>query len=618
MELVSLYQYDPTARASANRIVNESVTVIPPTEVTDYSYVIPRAAPFYVESLIIKDGKTTGARTLVENVDYWCVIDFLSASVGLGKRISVGIALLDPNYSGTLYVTYQTLGGNYTLADYSVLEELIRERYVIKHVSYEQIINLPAGFSPEWHNHEIGDMVGMSSVVQSLNAIKTATEGRNGSYDQLQQNLNNHVNSPAAHKPADVGLGNVKNYGVGTLTDAKNGTTTKYVTADILKEYVTFARQDVTGILTISEGDIRYLAAGSLSGYHTKSASDSRYALKSDTYTKTQVDSMVSSAGGTGSLDSVYTKIQSDAKYALIDSLNNYIQTSVADNKYATKTGMSSYYTKTESEGRYPLKTGVYTKTESDAKYATSSDLTVYMTTTAADGKYQTKLAMSNYYQKDALDDAKLTSSSFSTSSTAADYMMRLTQKMPNGGSTYLDVPLTLDLHPKKTEVYTKSELQGMLPSADKVSFTNLAPWGAYQLTLNWEIVKVGSVFYISVQNNIAFYASESNITLHTAATTTLPATNIALRPSAMSLDLGSSDSAFNWYFRNRSSVVSISSTTGDITFSGSFNYDQNNRVSYVAKGFMYVSIMLVATDKSTYDALNKLMSRGTVKSYTP
>lgn len=618
MELVSLYPYDPTARATANKIVNESITVIPPTEVTDYSYVIPRAAPFYVESLIVKDGKTTGARTLVENVDYWCVIDFLSASVGLGKRVAVGIALLDPNYSGTLYVSYQTLGGNYTLADYSVLEELIRARYVVKHVSYEQIINLPAGFAPEWHNHEIGDMVGMSSVVQSLGAIKTATEGRNGSYDQIQQNLNNHVSSSAAHKPIDIGLGNVKNYGVGTLTDAKNGITTKYVTADILKEYVSFARQDVTGILTVTEGDLRYLAAGSLSGYYTKSASDSRYALKSDTYNKTQVDVLISSAGGTGSLDSVYTKIQSDAKYAMIDSLNNYIPTAVADNKYATKTSLSSYYNKTESDGRYPLKVGVYTKLESDARYATSSDLNGYMTTTAADGKYQTKLAMSAYYQKAALDEAKLTSSSFATSSTAADYMMRLTQKMPNGGSTYLDVPLTLDSHPKKTEVYTKVEINNLLPASQKVNFSNVVQWNSYQLGMDWEVIKVGSVFYISVQNSTAFYASETNITLHTAASTTLPATTLSLRPSALSCDLGSSNSAFNWILRSRLSTIKVSTATGDITYAGSFNFDQNDRVTNVDKGLMYVSFMLVATDKAMYDALNKLMTRGTIKSYTP
>lgn len=238
MELISLYSFDPTGRSPANRIDNETITVIPPEQIKDYSYVIPRAAPFYVDTLIVRNGLNVGSRRLIENVDYWCVIDFLSASHSLQRRVCVGIALLDASYSGTLYVTYQTVGGNYTLADYSILEELIRERYIVKHVSYEQIINLPSGFAPDWHKHEVADMVGMSEVVTSMKGIITALQTNAGSFGQLSSSFNDHIENLRAHTPSEIGLGNVKNFGVATLEDIDARSSTTYVTAKTFKEYI--------------------------------------------------------------------------------------------------------------------------------------------------------------------------------------------------------------------------------------------------------------------------------------------------------------------------------------------------------------------------------------------
>ena len=238
MELISLYPFDPTGRSPDNKIQDESITVIPPAEIKDYSYVIPRAAPFYADTLVVRDGIGPGSRRLIENVDYWCVIDFLSASHSLQRRVSVGIALLDARYSGTLYVTYQTVGGNYTLADYSVLEELIRERYIVKHVSYEQIINLPEGFAPDWHAHQVADMVGMSEVVGKLSEMISAIMGNAGSFGQLAACVDDHLNKTLAHRPENVGLGNVRNYGVATAEDIYDGNSLKYVTADMLNYYV--------------------------------------------------------------------------------------------------------------------------------------------------------------------------------------------------------------------------------------------------------------------------------------------------------------------------------------------------------------------------------------------
>lgn len=267
MELISLYQFDPTGVNPANKVVNQSLTVIPPKGIRDYTYVIPRGAPFFADSLVVKDGINPGARTLQKDVDYYCLYDFLSVSIKLKKRVCVGIGFYDPGYNGTIYVSYQALGGNYSLADFSIMEELVRNRYVARNVSYEQIINLPAAFAPDWHEHTIGDLVGMSQVVTKLDEVKQAIASKPGSWGQLEAQLSNHLQTQsAAHTPSAVGLGNVKNYGVATLTDIQNKAV-KYVTADNLNLYVgsqiNSFKNGLTGFITNSD------LTNTLSGYIT-------------------------------------------------------------------------------------------------------------------------------------------------------------------------------------------------------------------------------------------------------------------------------------------------------------------------------------------------------------
>ena len=526
MELISLYPFDPTARATSNKIENESITVIPPSHITDYSYIVPRAAPFYAETLVVKDGKTAGARRLVENVDYWCVIDFLSASASLNKRVSVGIALIDPNYSGTLYVSYQTLGGNYTMADYSVLEELIRERYIVKHVSYEQIINLPAGFSPEWHKHEVADMVGMSSVVTSLNNIKVATESRNGSYGQIEQQLRNHVNSTAAHTPADIGLGNVKNYGVATLTDAKGGSVSKYITADILKQYVAFDKTDTSVYLLKTEAALTYQTKTDMGNYHTKVVADGRYALKSDSYTKTQVDALISGIDISAALGDYYTKSQSDGRYASKSDLGSYSTTLVADGKYATKLSLNDYYTKVDTDGKYALKTQSYTKSDSDGKYALKTDLNQFLNLSALESRFVPLVSLINYYTKTQVDAAQVTSLAFMPQPDG-EYMLQLTETKSNNTAVTNQAKLTLTNHLKKSDAYTKSQVDNLITQNRSATSTKIytrqhtvtVPYRSYSLKTIWRFryTPLTGLLHLNIFVETPFYFHE-NETLNLAS----------------------------------------------------------------------------------------------------
>lgn len=250
MKLVSLYDFDPNGILGTNKVVNESVTIVPPGNIKDVSFFCPRAAPFFANSMVIKTGTGIGARTLIEDVDYRIVFDFVSASIHLKRRINVGIALLNPEYAGTLYLTYQALGGEYSLADFSVFEEILKERYSTVHVAYEQIVNLPPAFATKWHEHVVHDMVGMREVVQELVGIKDAIKQIPGRWGQLNQMLEDHLSSKSGHTPVQVGLGNVKNYGVATTADVDAGRADKYLTANLVKHFLKGVKVDTNGLVT--------------------------------------------------------------------------------------------------------------------------------------------------------------------------------------------------------------------------------------------------------------------------------------------------------------------------------------------------------------------------------
>lgn len=365
MSLVSVREFDPTGLRGSNKITNEPIVINPLNRINDISYALPRAAPFFAKSLIVKDGTGAGAKTLLENVDYWIVFDFISPTIALTNRIACGIALIDSNYSGTLYVTYQALGGNYTFDDKSAFEEIIRKRYVSAHVAYDEIIGLPAGFAPDWHTHEVADLVGMSSVVTGLEQIATEIAKKPSAGNQASAALNSHLSNNNAHTPTQVGLGNVYNYGIATQAEIAAGASNKYVSALGLKQYV--ATVGAGGGLTKDTADKLYAPYSLTNSAVTQSQADGRYAAKNDSYTRTEIDNMLGQTGG--STDG-YTKAQADGRFASKTSLQDYLTSDQISTTYVKSLDLTkNYLTKGNIEQTYARIDQTYTKSDVDSTF---------------------------------------------------------------------------------------------------------------------------------------------------------------------------------------------------------------------------------------------------------
>lgn len=219
------YPYDPTGLLPSNRIVNEIFTVQPRLNPEDALFIVPRATPFFKYSLIVRTGVNEGSPTLVEGVDYILTHHFVEATEALNVPIYGSIMFLNPLYTGVVYVTYQTLGGAYTLDDYSIVEDITRRYHNILFVTFTEIAGLPVSFPPDGHAHNPNDLTGMGDVVNALTSLAFT----------LQTPANPLPAPNHGHTPPQVGLGNLQNYPLATLQDVLDGVGGRYVTATTVK-----------------------------------------------------------------------------------------------------------------------------------------------------------------------------------------------------------------------------------------------------------------------------------------------------------------------------------------------------------------------------------------------
>ena len=227
---MTTYALDPTGISPANRIVDETKVITPPTVITDANFVVPNITPFFKEGFVIR----LGTRTLVEGVDFQFVFRHIAASTHFTREIFGGLMFINKQFSGTVNMTYQVLGGDFTNPDPSAITEFSKAVGAVRWLTFDQILGVPSSFPPAYHEHDLEkDLVDMGDVVDAVELLAKAVRDKDD--HAIAYALNQHISAQHAHSKASVGLGNVANYLPGSYEDAQKGTHSKYVTTDILK-----------------------------------------------------------------------------------------------------------------------------------------------------------------------------------------------------------------------------------------------------------------------------------------------------------------------------------------------------------------------------------------------
>lgn len=219
--MATAFPFDPSGLSSANRITNEQ-HVITAQNFRDYHYVIPDFAPFFEKDFTIKLQYPNGdVRNLTIGVDYYFSNQFLDASRACAKPVYGSISFLDTDTAGILSISYNTVGGMWNITPQEITRILAEEMRNPRITSWEQVTYLPERFPVIDHVWDLVDMVGATEVVGAIEGVKDAILAASGG--GLNEHINNYSN-PHNTTKVQVGLGNVMDYPIATISEAQAGT----------------------------------------------------------------------------------------------------------------------------------------------------------------------------------------------------------------------------------------------------------------------------------------------------------------------------------------------------------------------------------------------------------
>lgn len=204
------YPLDLLGEAPSNLVVeNRTLTR---KAIDGRSFVIPKAAPFFADSVVIKHNGIP----LEKGRDYHLILPSPELTHEVKKSIFGGIIFNTLNISQVVEITAQTIGGDWNLPINNVVEEMSNLINNPSFSTWSQIVGTPAGLPPNEHMHDWNATKGYDDLIGSLNLLALSIMETTGGASGGNSALIAHTQSPTAHTPSQVGLGNVPNYGLAT------------------------------------------------------------------------------------------------------------------------------------------------------------------------------------------------------------------------------------------------------------------------------------------------------------------------------------------------------------------------------------------------------------------
>jgi hypothetical protein len=241
------YPFDPEGKLASNLIQNDQY-VLTALNGRDFRCIMPKLGPFFARDFAVSFTDSVGNTTpLVMGKDYYLTHKFLSASRSCAKDIYGSLTMLRDDIVGVITITSRRLLGGEWLVSDSRWAEIVGNIYYNPRVtSWEFVANIPSMFPVVDHEYNLIDEVGMSDYVAALRSIESAL--RTMISDSLNAHLLDYSNPHHVSKD-QVGLSDVQNFGVATISDMRSGAGNKYVIPSVLLQYLgEFASNTLSGI----------------------------------------------------------------------------------------------------------------------------------------------------------------------------------------------------------------------------------------------------------------------------------------------------------------------------------------------------------------------------------
>jgi hypothetical protein len=174
-----LYPLDETGAATTNLVSNEKRTLNPPDEddtaAFNFHFILPWAGPYFRDTMVLTHTPT--GRTLIRGTDWAPGHKFDSASYELQSvkgGVYASVLFYDQTLSGEVVMSYQTLGGTWTLDENTILEIMSNLTVDPRSVTFEQVSGKPDVYPPSAHNHPVDDLTGMAETIAATYDISAA------------------------------------------------------------------------------------------------------------------------------------------------------------------------------------------------------------------------------------------------------------------------------------------------------------------------------------------------------------------------------------------------------------------------------------------------------------
>lgn len=187
---IKKYPLDLTAEAKSNYIDSERKEI---NDTLDFLITL-NLGIFYAKKLVIQSVNEN--RILELNTDY--VLNYLSDEVTIrsGNAAYSLIIITNQTIRGSLLISYQAVGGQYTKLDSAMIAAIDQINSIESKVKWDSIVNKPLTYPPSGHVHIADDIVGTEQIVQSIDALAGAVQGLHpDTVNQLVDIINSKVSN---------------------------------------------------------------------------------------------------------------------------------------------------------------------------------------------------------------------------------------------------------------------------------------------------------------------------------------------------------------------------------------------------------------------------------------
>ena len=226
--LATPYPLDLTGLLSSNLIQEESQTLTP-LNGPRKQLLIPISGPFFGTSLLVQYyNSSLVLQTAVVNTDYEWIYEYETLSTLCQTPVYGGISFSNLEITGPILLTYQTVGGNYSLNKQTAILQLFNDSISSKFIDWSVVTNTPTFYPVDIHYLNVQtNSIGYAGTVAAINAFTAANTYPPANID-LAALIDHAINYNNPHNvtKAQIGLGNVVNYGLATVAIAQVGAST--------------------------------------------------------------------------------------------------------------------------------------------------------------------------------------------------------------------------------------------------------------------------------------------------------------------------------------------------------------------------------------------------------